>query len=170
MVRPRQPHLLAVDHVVVAALDGGRLGLGRIGAGRRLGDAHRLESELAARDAWEVLALLCLGAVAQERAHVVELTVTGAGVGAAAVDLLEDDGRLGEAEAGAVVFGGDERRHPSRLGQRGDECLGIGARFVQLLPVAARELATELAHRPSNVLERFIRHARLLPEDWTGGR
>ena len=90
----RDPDLLAVDDVAVAASHGGGLELGGVGAGGRLGHAQRLQPQLAAGDLRQVALLLLRRAVAQQRAHVVHLAVAGAGVAAAAVDLLHDDARL----------------------------------------------------------------------------
>ena len=91
MQRARGPHLLAVDDVaVVALLVGARLELGGVGAGGRLGDAERLQPQLAGRDARQVLLLLLGVAVPQHRAHDVHLRVAGAGVAAELVDLLQD--------------------------------------------------------------------------------
>ena len=99
VLHARDPDLLAVDDVAVALLHRGGLDLGRVGAGGRLGHAHRLQAQLAAGDLRQVALLLRLGAVAQQRAHVVHLAVAGAGVAAGAVDLLHDHRRLGEAQA-----------------------------------------------------------------------
>jgi hypothetical protein len=79
--------------------------------------------------------------VAQQRSHVVHLAVARAGVGAAAVDLLHDHARLGEAEARAAVVVRDQRGEPARLRERVDEGLRIGALRVDLAVVAVGETA-----------------------------
>ena len=120
----RRPDLLPVDDVAVAAAHGGGLQARRFGAGVGLGDAERLQAQLAPGDAGQVAALLLGRAVAQQRAHDVHLGVAGAGVAAAAVDLFEDDRGLGDAEPGAAVFGRDERGQPAGLGQRATNSVG----------------------------------------------
>ncbi len=156
----RDPDLLAVDDVAVALLHRGRPDLGRVGAGGRLGDAHRLQAQLAARDLRQVFLLLRLGAVPQQRAHVVHLAVAGAGVAAAAVDLLHDDRRLGEPEAGAAVVLRDQRREPACLRQRVDEFLGIAARLVDAPEILGGKFRAERADRVADLGMRLggIRH------------
>ena len=114
----RDPDLLPVDDVAVALFYRGGPDLGGVGPGGRFGDAHRLQPQLATRDLRQVCLLLRLGAVPQQRAHVVHLAVAGAGVAAAAVDLLHDDRRLGEPEARSAVVLWNQRREPARLRQR----------------------------------------------------
>ena len=82
MLGARGPDFLAVDDVVVAvaACDGAQIE--RIGAGRRLGDAERLQAKLAARDRRQIALLLLGAAVAKERAHRVHLGVAGGAVAA----------------------------------------------------------------------------------------
>src|SRR5688572_1162483 len=58
VLHPRRPHLLAVDHVAVAAADGRGPCLRRVGAGRRFGDGERLEAQAAGGDLGQVAALL----------------------------------------------------------------------------------------------------------------
>ncbi len=125
MQRARGPDLLAVDDVVVAAPLGPRLELGRVGAGGRLGDAEGLQPQRAAGDLRQIALLLRVAAVAQQRAHDVHLRVAGAGVAAGGVDLLEDHRGRAQRQARAAVSFGNERAEIPRLGQRGDEGLGI---------------------------------------------
>src|SRR2546426_5729864 len=73
--------------------------------------------------------------------------MAAAGVAARALPLLHDHPRLGEGEARAAVFLGNQRRHPARVGKRVDESLGIGALVVDVLPVRRVELAAKRAHR-----------------------
>ena len=148
----RDPDLLAADDVAVAATDRGGLQLRRVGARGRLADAERLQPQLAGGDLGQVLALLRVGAVPQQRAHRVHLRVAGAGVGAAAVDLLEDDRRLVDAEAGAAVLLGNQRRQVAGVGQRLDERVGIRARGIELAPVAVGKVLAEIADARAQIL------------------
>ncbi|KAG1533202.1 hypothetical protein G6F50_015947 [Rhizopus delemar] len=127
MLHARDPDLLAVDHVAVAAAHGGGRDLGGVRAGGGLGHAHGLQAQFAGGDAGQVFALLGVGTVAQQRAHVVDLAVAGTRVATAAVDLFHDDRRFGQAQARAAVFLRDQCRQPAGLGQRADKVLGIAA-------------------------------------------
>ena len=106
MLRARDPDLLAADDVAIAFSRRGGLQLRRVRSGGRLGDAERLQAQLAGGDLRQERALLRVGAVAQQRAHRVHLRVAGAGVAAAAIDLFEDDRGFGDAEAGAAIASG----------------------------------------------------------------
>src|SRR5581483_777726 len=112
----RNEDLAAVDDVLVALLNGARLEAGRLRPGVRLGDAEGLQAQLAAGDGRQIGLLLILGAVLEDRAHGVHLGVGGGGIAAGVIDLLQDDGRLGDAQAGALVLGRDERAQPAGLG------------------------------------------------------
>jgi hypothetical protein len=151
MLDARDPHLLPVDDVAVALLHGRGLDPGGVGAGGGLGDAHRLQAQFAAGDPGQVLALLRLAAVTQQRAHVVHLAVAGAGVAAAAVDFFHDHRGLGQAQAGAAVFLRDQRGHPAGLGERVDEFGGVAARLVDLAEVGVGKLRAQVAHRVADV-------------------
>ena len=160
VLRARDPHLLAAHDVAVAAARGGRFQLRGVGAGRRLGDAERLQAELAAGDLRQVVALLRLGAVPQQRAHGVHLGVARAGVAAAVVDFLEDDRRLADAEAGTAVGLGNQRRQIPGAGQGLDECIGVGAGRVEAAPVTVRKGRAQVADRLPQILVKFgARHA-----------
>ena len=142
---------------------GRRLQLRRVGAGRRLGDAEGLQPQLAAGDLRQELALLRVGAVPQQRAHRVHLRVARAGVAAAAVDLLEDDRRLGDAEARAAVLLGNQRREVAGVGQRLDERVGIRARGVELAPVAVGKRLAQVADAAAQILMEFdARHGVMI--------
>src|SRR5436190_12201894 len=84
--------------------------------------------------------------MAQQRAHDVHLRVARAGVRARAVDLLEDDRRLGDVEAAAAVLLRDQRGEPAGVGERLDERIGIAGTLVDVLPVRAVELSAQLAN------------------------
>ena len=75
----RDPDLLSADDVDVAAADGRRLELRRVGAGGRLAHAERLQPQLARRNLRQVGALLRVRSVPQQRAHRVHLRVARAG-------------------------------------------------------------------------------------------
>ncbi|MNU32866.1 hypothetical protein D3C71_214190 [compost metagenome] len=152
VLHPRNPDLLAVDDVTVAALDRGGLDLGGVGAGGGFGHAHGLQAQFAGGDARQVLALLGFGAVAQQRAHVVHLAVAGAGIAAAAVDLFHDDRGFGQAQARAAIFLGNQRRQPARFRQGSDEVFGIAAFFVDLAEVFGGKLGAKVAHGFADVL------------------
>ena len=116
------PHLLAVDDVaVVALLVGAGLELGGVGAGGGLGDAERLQSQLARGDARQVLLLLGGVAVPQHRAHRVHLRMAGGRVAARLVDGLEDSAAGRQRQARPAVLLGDQRAQVAGLGQRIDE-------------------------------------------------
>ncbi|MCY1231374.1 hypothetical protein D9M72_438210 [compost metagenome] len=140
------PHLLAVDDIAAVLLDRRGLDLGGVGAGGGLGHAHRLQAPFARGDLGQVLFLLRLGTVAQQRAHVVHLAVAGTGIAAAAVDFFHDDRGFGQAQAGAAVFLRDQRRQPAGRGQCVDEGLGVGALLVDLAEVLVREFGAKRAH------------------------
>ena len=75
------------------------------------------------RDLRQILPLLRLGAVPQQRAHHVHLRVGRPRVAAGVVDLFEDHRRLGEAHAEAAVLLRDERAEQPGLGHRPHERL-----------------------------------------------
>ncbi len=152
VLHARDPHLLAVDDVAVAAAHRHRPRLRGVGAGGGLGDGERLQPQAPGGQLRQVLALLRLAAVPHQRAHDVHLRVAGAGVGARSVDLLEDHRRFGQRQAAATVGLGNQRRQPAGLGQRRDERLGVGRALVHALPVVAAEPRAQLAHGDTVVL------------------
>ena len=91
--RARGPDLLPADQIAAVVTRGRRLQARRVGAGPGLRDAERLQPQLARSDLRQVLLLLLVGAVPEDRAHRVHLRVAGARVAAARVDLLEDHAR-----------------------------------------------------------------------------
>ena len=112
--------------------------------------------------------LLRLGAVPQQRAHRVHLRVARAGVGAAAVDLLEDDRRLVDAEAGAAVLFGNQRREVAGVGERLDERVGIRAGGIELAPVAVGKVLAEIADARAQILM-TVRHDIGGDHTWVAG-
>ncbi len=85
-------------------------------------------------------------------AHIVHLAVAGAGIAARAVDLLHDDGGLGQAEARAAILFGDQRCEPARLGECVDKRLRVAALLVDATMVLRREFGAERAHGIADVL------------------
>ena len=81
----------------------------------RLGDAERLQTQLAARDQRQIALFLHVAAVPQDRAHRVHLRVTGGAVAAGGVYLLQNCRGGAEIEATAAVFFGDQRREIAGL-------------------------------------------------------
>ncbi len=140
VLHARDPDLLAVDDVAVAAALGERLDFGGVRAGGGLGDGERLQAQFAGRDCRQVAPLLFLGAVAQQRAHDVHLRVAGAGIGAGAIDLFEDDGGFRDAKAAAAVLCGNQRGEPSGVGERLDEFFRVAGSRFDALPILAVEL------------------------------
>ncbi len=150
---PRDEHLLPVDHVGVALAHRGRLQLGGVGARVGLGDPEGLQAKLAGGDLGQVPLLLLGGAVPQERAHDVHLGVAGRRVAPRAVDLLQDQRGLQDAQPAAAVLLRNQHREVAGLGQLVDEGLGILAAGVEIAPVLGRVLQAQVAH---GGLERFL--------------
>ena len=88
----------------------------------------------------------------QQGAHVVHLTVAGARVATAAVDFFHDHRGLGQPQARTTVLLGNERGHPTRLGQGIDKGLGVGALLVDFAVVLVGELLAQGAHGVANFL------------------
>ncbi|MPN28638.1 hypothetical protein SDC9_176081 [bioreactor metagenome] len=139
------PDLLTVDHIAPVLLHGAGLDLGGVRARGGLCDTHGLQPPFARGDARQVFLLLRLRAMAQQRAHVVHLAVTGARVAATAVDLLHDDAGLGQAQAAATVLLRNQRGQPAGLGQRVHKGLGIDALLVDLAEILVGKLRTQRA-------------------------
>ena len=113
------PHLLAVHDVgAVVLLHRRGAQRQRVGAAGRLGDAERLQAQLAAGDLGQVAFLLLLAAVPQQRAHDVHLGVAGGAIAAGALDFLQHRRRRRDAEPRAAILLGDQDREPAGLGQR----------------------------------------------------
>src|SRR4030095_5739160 len=129
----------------------------------RLGDAEGLQPQFASSDCRQKRTLLLGRSVAQQGAHRVHLRVGRARVSAAKVDLLENDRRFGHAQAGSAEFLGNERRQVAGLGQRANEGVRVGARRVELAPVAVGKRFAEIANRGSQILmEIGRRHAAII--------
>jgi hypothetical protein len=99
-----------------------------------------------------VTALLLLRPVAQQRPHVVQLSVARAGVRSRPVDFLHDDGGFRQVQPRATVLFGNQGRQPARLRQRIDECLGIATLFVDAAEVLGRKSSAEIPDAGANVV------------------
>ena len=109
MLGPAGPYLLAVDDVGVAVEPRrGRQRAG-VGAGDRLGNAKGLQAQGAAGDLRQILGLLRVRAVPQQRAHRVHLRMAGAAIAAGALHLFQHCRGGGEGQARAAMLLGDER-------------------------------------------------------------
>src|ERR1700739_1093283 len=126
MLGPGNPDLLAIDHILVALAAVEGADARRVGSGGRLGDAERLQPQLAGGDLGEPAVLLLGAAVTQEGAHRVHLRMAGAAVSARTVGLLKYGRRCAEAEARAAERLGDEHREEALVGQGLDELRRIG--------------------------------------------
>ncbi len=101
-------YFLAVETIAIAVAGRERGDPRRVAAGLRLGDGHRLQPQATGGDIGQVPALLGGGPVAQQRPHGVHLGVTGGGVAAGGVDLLQHEAGVDQAQAGAPVLRWDE--------------------------------------------------------------
>src|ERR671912_676993 len=95
---PGGPVLVPVDNIDVPVADSHGLYAGGVRASVVLCHPESLEAKISAGDLRQVRPFLLLRAVPQQSAHSVHLSVAGTGVGARAVDLLEDDCRFGDAQ------------------------------------------------------------------------
>ena len=93
---------------MVALLDRPGLELGRVGAGRRLGDAKGLQSQFARRDLWQVALLLLFAAVPQQGTHNVHLGVTLARGASGGIYLLQDHRGGAQWQPRAAILLGDQ--------------------------------------------------------------
>src|SRR5579872_330503 len=118
---PRRPHLLSIDHIMVAATFRLGLELRRVGAGGWLGDAERLKADLARGDAGEVTSLLYLAPMPQQGPHDVHLRVPLVGSAAGRIDFFEDRGGGPKRQPGTAISLGNERRQEAARGQLLDE-------------------------------------------------
>jgi hypothetical protein len=144
MLGAARPDLLAVHDVGFAVAP--REGAERRGvrAARRLRHAEGLQAQRPACDLRQVALFLLVRAVAEDRAHRVELRVAGGAVAALRVDRLQDGRGHRKPEPGAAVLLRDQDGEVARLGQRGDELGRIGALAVEPAPVLAGEARAEL--------------------------
>ena len=90
--------------------------------------------------------------MAQQGAHVVELTMARPGIAPRAVNLFHNDGGFGESESRATVLLRDKGRHPASLSQGIDELFWVAARFVYFAKVLVGELFAEISDGVTNVL------------------
>src|SRR5216684_7799796 len=134
MLIARGKNLAAVDYVVVAGAPGEGLDFGRLRAGVRFRHSKGLKPQLARSDAWQIVPLLFLTAMPEQRGHRIHLGVAGGGVAARVVYLFENYGAVEHSQSGSAVFLRDECGKPSRLAECCHELLGIGAALVTLAP------------------------------------
>ncbi len=153
MLDSRNPYLLAVDHITVATALGSGLDLRRICTGGWLGDAHRLQAQLAACDLRQVAVLLLCRAVPQQRTHVVHLAVACTRVATGTIDLLHDHRGFRQTQSRTAVFLRNQRGEPARFCQCVDEAFRITACFIDLAKIVAGKLLAEVANGFANVLE-----------------
>jgi hypothetical protein len=159
---PRDPDLLAIDDIAVTLTQRGGLDAGGVGAGGGLGHAHRLQAQLAGRDLGQPALLLLGRAMAQQRAHVVHLAMTGARIAAAAVDLFHDHRGLDQAQPRAAVFLRNERGHPAGTRQGIDEGFRVGAGGINLAEVFVGILGAQGAYRVADIeMVGGSRHGRI---------
>ena len=156
----RDPGLVAVDLVDVAGAHRARLQRGEVGAGVRLGE-HRGRQHLAGGDLRQPLALLLLGAAAEdqlggdlragaERAH----------ADIAARQLLRDHAHRFLAEPHAAELLGDGQAEHAELGHLRDDLerdVAVGA--VPALRVLDHLAVGELAHLLADRFQRFVETA-----------
>src|SRR5215210_6684302 len=151
----RSPALVPVDNVAVVFPPGGGLDARRLGSGLVLGDAERLQPELAGSYPRQVLTFLFFGTVPEQRTHSVHLRVAGSPVGAGAVDLLQDYRGFDHPQSQPAVLLRDQGTKPSRLGQCPNEFLRIALISIELSPVLVRVLLTNLPHVATYLLLLF---------------
>jgi hypothetical protein len=143
------PDLLAIDAPAVAVLDRGRARRERVASGLGLGERHA-EREVPARDTRQEAAPLLLAPMpldrdaAEHRRQHEELRDRGAAPGAAG--LLDDDGHLAHAEAGAAVLLRDRDPDPARLREGAPELVRVGVLGVLALPVLEVERRDARTH------------------------
>ena len=150
--RAGDEHLLAVDDIVIALADGHRLQLRRIRSRRRLRHAERLQAKIAIGNRRQILPLLILRPVTEQRRHDVHLRMTCGGVATGPVDLLENDRGLRDAEPRAPVLLGDERGEVARPGQAPDELLRVFASGFEASPVGVAKTPAEFADVPAQTV------------------
>src|SRR5919112_2355549 len=144
--------LSPVDDVMVSVSHGGRPQGGGVGTGLRLGHAESLQPQLAASYLRQVFPLLLLRAVLEHCAHDVHLGVGRLGVATGAVDLFEDDRRLGEGQTQPSVFLRDQGAEVAALRHRLDKGFRVLSSHVELAPVGVREVRAHLAYSLPQVL------------------
>src|SRR2546430_1437141 len=153
MLHPRGEDLLTIDDVAISFLAREGRDPRRVAAGLRFRDRHRLESQAAGGDFWQVAPFLGFGPVSQERAHRVHLGMAGRPISARRIDLLQDDAGLDHPQPRSAVLGGDQDRQPAAAGQRPHEFLRVPLLGIDLPPVGIRKFRTDL---PDSVALLFL--------------
>ena len=152
VLHPRNPNFLAIDHIAVTFFDGGGFDFGGVGSGGGLGYSHGLQTPFTRGDFGQIQVFLRLRAVPQQSAHVVHLPMARPRVASIAVDFFHDHRGFRQPQARATVFGGNQRRQPTRLGQGIYKRLGVGAVMVHLAVVFVRKLSAQILDGVANVL------------------
>src|SRR5438445_144651 len=135
----------ADDHAPITWTLGTRLDARGVGARVGLGDAERHHT-VAAGDRRQVALLERRAAVLDDRHRRKDVEVDRRGAGgsrAGRADLVEENGRLGDAEPGAAVLFGDHDAQPATGAERLHELPRIVAALVLLEPVVGGKRAGE---------------------------
>ena len=151
-----------VDDVAVAVARRGRRQARRVRARVRLGDAEGLQTQIAARDLRQILPLLRLGAVPQERAHHIHLRVRRPRIAAGVIDLFEDHRRLGEAHAEAAVLLRDQRAEQFRS-RSSPARTPRDRRASGPIPASTRPGSLRRTPAPARVMVRMVCSSSYLP-------
>src|SRR5579864_1918576 len=91
----------------------------------------------------------------KQSSHVVHLAVTSAGVGAASIDLFQDDRSLGKTESATAIFFRNQGGQPARFRERLHKFFGIRAFVVLTAKVFVRKVVTKLPYRSTNIFMRI---------------
>ena len=92
----------------------------------------------------------------EQRSHGVHLSVTSAGVAAAMVDFLEDNGGFGDAEARSAIFFRNESGQIAARGKCIDEFLGVLFVLIYVLPIRVGKVAAKFPNFLANRLSGFL--------------
>ncbi len=110
-----------------------------VGSRVRLGEGEALHPQLAPGEVRKELPPDRVGGEPRHEERKVELPVERLGVAAASVDLLEDEGGVGEGAACAAVLRRDEQPAKALRLELGDERLRVRLAVLEALPVVGRK-------------------------------
>ena len=168
VLRAGDEHLLAVDDVAVALADGHRLQLRRVRAGRRFGDAERLQAKLADAQSSADTARFCSSDPCRSSVPIMYICAWHAP--ALAPQRLISSRMIAASvmpRPDAAVLFGNERGEVARVGQRPDEVLGIRAPRVEVAPVGVGKRLAQLANGRSKILMELVAsHAALMISEY----
>lgn len=142
------PHLAAVDAVVVALPPGERRDPRGVQSGTGFGDAEA-DVQITVDDAGQRLGLELVGAVFDHRLHAEDRQVDRAGAvhrRTGPGHLLEQQGRFRDAQTVSAVLLRDRHAQPATRGDGVVELLGEFVRLVLLEPVVIVEPGAQLGH------------------------